>query len=568
MTLKKRIFVIYLLSSLIPFVFISLISYYTINSILINKLEAGIQSNLKQVTLSLENSLTSLNHIAQQFAYEGTILKELDELMRTEESFRRMKLQHQFKSKLNLITFTNPEIGLAMYYFEKDQSYQFANFPVKYSFSPDKLPLFIQSYGITYYGPHESFNRLDNEMVLSVLRKVNFSDRDDVYVYIESGFQLVKNMLDNETAQSNSSSLILLDAEGRIIYSEVPRLFKGGTMFPGYVKGNGSGHSNNYYWFQQESKQGWSAVSVFANADFNREKNRWFLQITLFSLVFLGIALILAWLLWKMVYRPLNLFHNEIRMMTQADSKLPLKPTRIPEFDSLLRQFQNMKKNIWELFGEIREKEKQRVDLEVEKLLYQINPHFLMNTLDTAHWLAAMNGQHELDRLVQSLNKLLYYNLGKLGRPSTIEEEISAIKQYLTLQQIRYDFQFDVRIQADEALLKREVPRFILQPLVENALYHGLDDDGYILVTVRNNNGIEIAVHDNGAGMSEEHIQKLLNSKTTEQQRAGMGIGMNYVKRTIESRYGESAKLELKSEPGKGTSVFLTLPIEEERVQL
>lgn len=118
-----------------------MISYYTINSILTNKLESSIQSNLSQVTLSLENSLSGLNHISQQFAYEGRTVKELDELIRTEESFNRMKLQHQFKSKLNLITSTNPDIGLAMYYFEKDQSYRFANFPVKYSFSSGKLPL-------------------------------------------------------------------------------------------------------------------------------------------------------------------------------------------------------------------------------------------------------------------------------------------------------------------------------------------------------------------------------------------------------------------------------------------
>ncbi|MNP80639.1 Adaptive-response sensory-kinase SasA [compost metagenome] len=66
--------------------------------------------------------------------------------------------------------------------------------------------------------------------------------------------------------------------------------------------------------------------------------------------------------------------------------------------------------------------------------------------------------------------------------------------------------------------------------------------------------------------MSDEHIQKLLTNKTSEQQKSGMGIGMNYVKRTIESRYGQLAKLEIKSEPGKGTSIFLTLPLEEERV--
>ncbi|MCJ8010847.1 histidine kinase [Paenibacillus sp. KQZ6P-2] len=563
MTLKKRIFIIFIFSSLVPFICISIFSYYTIFSIMTNRVEAGIRSNLKQVTLSLENTLNSLNHISQQFAYGGTIVRELDELLRTEEPFQRMKLQHQFKSKLNLITFTNPDIGLTMYYFEKDQMYQFENLPVKYSFSPEKLPLFAQYYGISYYGPHESFNRLDNKYVVSALRKVDFPGRDDVYIYIESGFQLLQNMFGSNDS-SNNLYHVLLDNSGRITYSEIPQLFRTGTIFPEFSEGGSSGYNKDHYWYKQASDQGWSVVSVIAEADFNKEVNRWLLQIVLFSLLFLGVTLGLAWLLWKMVYRPLSQFQTEIKTLSKERSKPGFEQTRIPEFDYLLRQFQNMKKQTWELFNEVRDKEKQRVDLEVEKLLYQINPHFLMNTLDTAHWLAVMNGQQEIDRLIQSLNKLLYYNLGKMGKPSTIEEEIDAIKQYLALQQIRYDFQFDVRIYADEEVLKKQVPRFILQPLVENSLYHGLYDEGYILVDVRSlNRGIQIAIHDNGSGMSEETIHKLLNSKSAEQQKVGMGIGMNYVKRTIESRYQDRACLEIKSEIGNGTSIYLTLPIEE-----
>ncbi|WP_419871957.1 histidine kinase [Candidatus Pristimantibacillus sp. PTI5] len=565
MTLKRRIFFIFLFSSLIPFICISMISYFTINSILSNKIETGIRSNLKQVTLSLENSINSLNHISQQFAYEVTIVRELDELMRTEEPFQRMKLQHQFKSKLNLITFTNPDIGLTMYYFKNDQTYHFENLPVKYSFAPEKLPLFAQYYGITYYGPHESFNRLDNKFVLSALRKVDFPGRSDVYVYIEMGLQLVQNMLDNEQSKNNLSHVIV-DNNGRIIYSEAPRLFRNGTTYPEFSNGDTSGYKKGYYWYKQVSSQGWNVVSVMAEADFNKEKNRWIVQMSLFTLVFLTVTLLLAWLLWKMVYKPLSQFQAEINTITQAQTKANLKQTNIPEFDSLLRKFQQMKIQIWELVDEIKRKEKLRVDLEVEKLLYQINPHFLMNTLDTVHWLAVMNGQDEIDRLVQSLNKLLYYNLGKLGRPSTIEGEIDAIKQYLVLQQIRYDFQFDVRIHVDEDVLKKQVPRFILQPLVENSLYHGLSDDGYIWVNVRLNQGIEIAIHDNGSGMSEETIHKLLNNKTAEHVKVGLGIGLNYVKRTIESRYEDKAKLEIKSEIGKGTSIYLTLPIEEVRI--
>ncbi|MNR02396.1 putative sensor-like histidine kinase [compost metagenome] len=268
----------------------------------------------------------------------------------------------------------------------------------------------------------------------------------------------------------------------------------------------------------------------------------------------------MAWLLWKMVYRPLNGFNREIKLMAQNRVQAVTVRTKIPEFDFLLHQFRHMREQIWNLFAEVEQKEKRRVDLEVEKLLYQINPHFLMNTLDTVHWLAVMNGQNEIDRLVSSLNKLLHYNLGKLGQASTIYEEIEALKQYLILQQIRYDFKFDVQMNVDEEVWNMPVPRFILQPLVENSLYHGLSDDGYIKVDVSLTNAIQISIHDNGSGMSEETIHNLLHNPEVENKKVGMGIGLNYVKRMLESQYGDQAELSITSVIGEGTTILVSLP--------
>ncbi|NOU72911.1 sensor histidine kinase [Paenibacillus sp. LMG 31458] len=568
MTLKRRIFLIFLFSSLVPFLSIFIISYYTIDSIFDNKIQSGIQSNLRQVELSLGNSISSLNHISQQLAYGGTIGKQLDEvLQQSEDPFQRIKSRDQLKSELNMVTFTNPSIGLTMYYFQNDATIQFENFPIKHNFSPESLPLLAKYYGITYYGPHVSMNQFDDQIVLSALRKVELPDRDDVYVYIESGFSLTQSILDNDQYGGALSHLIL-DGNGRIAYSEVPTIFAVGAKFPNFSKKEGTGLYQGYHWFKQTSNQDWSVVSVISQVDYGKEKKQWLLQMLFISIFFLCVTVVLAWLLWKMVYRPLNIFHREIKGMSQNRLKTNhTEQSKIPEFDYLLSKFSEMKVQIWNLFKEVELKEKNRVDLEVEKLLYQINPHFLMNTLDTVHWLAVMNGQNEIDRLVQSLNKLLYYNLGKLGQISTIEEEIDALKQYLVLQQIRYDFQFDVRIDVDENVLKVPVPRFILQPLVENSLYHGLSDDGYIQVNVQLDKDIQISIHDNGSGMSEETIRELLNNRTLEQKKVGMGIGMNYVKRMLEARYEDKAKLEIMSEIGKGTSVLLTLPITVEETR-
>nr|WP_240414060.1 histidine kinase [Paenibacillus periandrae] len=562
LTLKRRIMIIFSFTALIPFISIGLISYYTIYSLLTNKIQTGIQSNLKQVELSLENTITNLNHVSQQLAFQGAVGKKLDQLLSASQPYERAQMTDEIKQELSLISFTNPSVGLTLYYFKQDDTYNFENLGVKENFSLNSLPLLAEYFGISYYGPHISNNRFDNQYVLSALRKVDLPDRDDVYVYIESGFRLTQAILNNDPLGGRPSHLIV-DNNSRVAYSEVADIFPRDSYFPVITDGRKLGEYNGYYGFVETSNQGWSVISLIPKADYNKEMNRWFVQIFLITLLFIGVSLLLGWILWRMVYRPLNHFNKEIKLLAQNQRQYEPASTQIPEFDYLLNQFRQMKRQIWELFSEVEQKEKRRVDLEVEKLLYQINPHFLMNTLDTVHWLAVMNGQSEIDRLVSSLNKLLFYNLGKLGEAATMQEEIDALQQYLILQQIRYDFKFDVQLHVDESVLKMPIPRFILQPLVENALYHGLNDDGYIQVNVRLNECIEISIHDNGSGMSEETIRHLMNNQEVETRKVGMGIGMNYVRRVIESQYGKRAELRIDSVIGEGTTIFLSLPVQE-----
>ncbi|KYG97125.1 sensor histidine kinase [Paenibacillus polymyxa] len=568
MTLKKRIFLLFFLSAFIPFISIFVISYYTIDSIFANKINDGIRSNLQQVTSSLENSINNLNHVTQQLSYRGTLGKKLDEVLKPSSNiFELIEARDELKNELNVVTFTNPNIGLTLYYFQKEGTTQFANFPIKDRFSPESLPVLFKSYGIAYYGPHISMNRFDDQLVLSAMRKVQLPQRDDVYIYVESGFRLTQDILDYNQYKGALSHLIL-NGEGNIVYSEIPETMKVGENFSSLSKGTAKdGISRDYHWFKEDSSQNWSVISVISQAKYQQEKNQWLLQILLVALFFFGFTVFLAWLLWKTVYKPLGLFHSEINGMSQNPQKAGSQiRTQIPEFDFLLGEFSNMQHQIGDLFKEVQQKEKIRADLEVEKLLYQINPHFLMNTLDTVHWLAVMNGQGEIDKLVQSLNKLLYYNLGKLGQVSTMEEEIDALRQYLILQQIRYDFEFDVRISADDQVLQIPVPRFILQPLVENSLYHGLSDEGFIQIEVTLAKTLNILIQDNGAGMTEEAIQRLLNNRIAEHKKVGMGIGLNYVHRMLRAQYGDQAQLVIESELGTGTSILLILPIKGEDV--
>lgn len=562
LTLKKRIVIIFAMGTLIPFICTAFISYNAMTSILNSKVEAGVKNNLKSVTQSLENTISNINHVSQQLAIPGSVGVKLDSYFYSEEPYQRAKLYQDIKTEINEITFTNPGIGLTMYYLADENKYLFNTYGVKGDFSVKELPMLIDNYKITNYGPHISNQPYNDKYVLSVWRKVDLSSENEVYVYIESSLDLTKNILQGN--HTDQQSYLILDNKGKISYSEMNSLFIEKTYFNEGDLNSDSGLLSDYYWFKETSDQGWSVVSLIPISEYNKEKNQWIVQMIYLSIFFGIVSLTIAWLLWKMVYRPLQKFDKEIDGMLKSDFKYNTSWTFIPEFDHLLRQFHKMKNQISELFKVVEQKEKRRADLEVEKLLYQINPHFLMNTLDTANWLAVMNNQKDISQLVSSLNRLLYYNLGKAGQSSTIFEELDTLKEYLEIQKFRYDFEFDVRVQTEDSYLHMPVPRFILQPLVENAIYHGLSDDGYIYIEVtRIEDRIRIGVHDNGDGIKETDIHRILNQNQIKQQKAGMGIGINYVKRMLESYYEGEAELEINSIVGEGTSIVLTLPVLE-----
>ncbi|MEK0315775.1 sensor histidine kinase [Cohnella sp. 56] len=559
-TFKHRIISIFFLIVLIPFVCLGLASLITINSILVNKVGSSFQSSLKQDLLIMDNTLNNLNHVSQQLAFGGATNRLLEQLQVETDRFEIIRLRNEMKYDLNVVTFSNPNVGLTLYYNPETGEHDFENFMVRESFDPKKLPIMAEYPEITYFGPHLSNNRSSNQMVFSTMRKVNVSDQD-VFLYVETGFNTAQKILHSKSSGKPSRNLLILNNDGKITYTQDEEHFPLYSLFPSGSSKATSGIYGQNVWYKETSNQGWSIVSIVPKNELNREKNQWFLQIAIYFLLFELVALGLALFLSRMVYKPLERFNTEIKNLVQSNAKDNTELTNIPEFDYLLFKIRDIKKKVWDLYGEIEQKEKRRADLEVEKLLYQINPHFLMNTLDTVHWLAMMNGQDEIDKLTLSLNKLLQYNLGKMGEGTTIQGEVEALKEYLQLQKIRYDFQFDVDIDVDEEAMQLEIPRFILQPLVENALYHGVSDDGYIHVDIRLNDELEIKIQDNGLGMTPEKIQQLLQDDPLDSRKVGMGIGMKYVIRILESNYGDRAKFAIKSEIGSGTIVSLSLPV-------
>jgi two-component system sensor histidine kinase YesM len=143
--------------------------------------------------------------------------------------------------------------------------------------------------------------------------------------------------------------------------------------------------------------------------------------------------------------------------------------------------------------------------------------------------------------------------------------EMNALNDYVTLQQIRYNYEFSVQIQTHSTVTDAKVPRFLLQPLIENALYHGLADVGGLIrltVSLEEDGTILVEVKDNGKGMSEEEIRKLLQHDRSARDKVGMGIGLHYVDTMLRVHFGESARLQAYSSSSEGTTMYFRIPFQ------
>lgn len=550
-----------LVAALMPMLLALVVSYTSIYSILSGKISSGITASLQQDALNLENAFDNLDFASKQFALDGQIVDELSVFLQEKQINRKSQIMTSINQKINLVNFTNPYIGLTAYLIpDSEDPVLFTNMSTRRDFHIEDLPAFMRYNGADYYGPHRTMYSVGDNLVFSELRTVRISNSQQLYIYLETNYSLLRKIF-NQQAYGMEMDHLLVSKHGQIanvLDVDLPSAVTEAAIIQG-----GPLHEEvgRYHLFRYESPQGWKLVAVVKKTVYNSEIYAWYykmLLLTLFTLLFAGI---LAWLIWRRIYRPLRKVNVEIIRMAE-NVTAPVAYTRVEEFDFVLSNFQQMKNQVNELIQAIARNEKLKSQLEIEKLLSQINPHFLHNTLNTVQWLARMNGQKEIDRLVTLLVKVLHYNLGKQSLIVTIGEEIEATRNYMELQRIRYDYEFEFYAEADEAALSAAVPRFLLQPLVENAIYHGLSDHGRVEVKISLTESglVLLSVRDNGSGMDDVMIEQLLAGENSREGRQGLGIGFAYVMSMLRTYFGEEMNLTIRSDLGEGTEILILIP--------
>ena len=298
---------------------------------------------------------------------------------------------------------------------------------------------------------------------------------------------------------------------------------------------------------------------------------RW--RIISFILIFsaVGFSVVAAWSLSRSIYTPIKKLHDVTTTITKKDLEALMTSDNVDEITELGMSFNIMIGKIKELLdSKIKEQENLK-KAELRALQAQINPHFLYNTLDTIIWMAESKKTDQVVEIVTALSSFFRISLSKGMDWITIGEEVERIRSYLTIQKMRYHDILDFKIEVDQAVSENTILKLILQPLVENALYHGIKNKrqgGTISVRARRKNEDEVLleVEDDGIGFTPEKLTQLRSELEDDSGdiKSESGYGIGNVNNRIRLYYGKQFGLSLQSEYNTGTCVTLVIPAKME----
>ena len=234
------------------------------------------------------------------------------------------------------------------------------------------------------------------------------------------------------------------------------------------------------------------------------------------------------------------------------------------EIRHLGRSISDMAKRIQTLMDDIVMEHESKRKSEFDTLQSQINPHFLYNTLDIIVWMIENEQKQEAVKVVTALARFFRISLSKGKSIIPVRDELEHVRNYLMIQQKRFKNKFTYQIEAGPEVFPMASLKLMLQPLVENAIYHGMefmDGDGEILIRVwQEGEKLIFIIRDNGLGMTKEKAEGLLTGETHSVSGKGSGIGVKNVNERIRLYFGEGYGLSIFSEPDEGTTVQISLP--------
>lgn len=372
---------------------------------------------------------------------------------------------------------------------------------------------------------------------------------------------------------ANGGYLYLIDSRGELIYHPRQQLIYAGLLEENNLIAAGYRDGSYQEKFLGQSRQitvktvgytGWKLIGVVPEEGITSD----FWQMFLFGLFFLLFsAFLMAFLNFRIsahITDPIRCLEQSIKELEAGREDVEIVEGGCYEVRRLAHSIRSMVSTMRHLMDDIIQQERQKRRSELEVLQAQINPHFLYNTLDSVIWMTESGRYEEAIQMVTSLARLFRISLSRGKSVIPLADELEHARHYMNIQQIRFKNKFTTRITALPGTEELYSLKLIVQPILENAIYHGMasaEDDGEIAITARRaGDELIIDVVDNGIGIRPEISASLLDEDRPEIRTSGSGIGVRNVHQRIRLTFGEQYGLTILSEPDEGTTVRIRLP--------
>jgi len=309
----------------------------------------------------------------------------------------------------------------------------------------------------------------------------------------------------------------------------------------------------------------WFVVNVIPFSYLNKESIRLGTYILVVCAACILIAVVLSFFISKSISMPLRALIRSMNSTKSGNLSVPIDDASRDEIAEVTSNYNAMLEDLKMLLEDVKNKERQKRKAELKALQAQINPHFLSNTLNTAKWLAGVQNAHNVEELLTSLIELLHASMGKGDEMITVEEELKYLKNYILIQEFKYYDKFKVHFDIQPETYKYKILKFLLQPLLENSIIHGIEPlkgTGVIVVKINaEGDDLKIRITDNGVGISEDIIKDILTKDNRPNKSKLSGIGLPNVEERIKLAFGEKYGIRVESVPNLFTTFELTLPI-------
>lgn len=578
-SIKRKIIILGLIMILYPIILVIIFGMYNNEKIIKDRFVSYVENDVMNAKVRMSNDLDFMEEIFQEVLYNidaYDLFRSKPKDININNTMLEYKFQKDMNKYLKSTIFAKQEFDLVTMQFVSDDSVYYAA-KEKGLVNIGKIPkeefkkVTENNNQVLYY-----FDKEDNGQYIYLVRSIY-----DINSFDKIGIMSFR--IDNNYLQEILSHTYREPAESTYLYTyEGDRIVYAGRNYNNqiieskklYLNEKGTYthtiNGNNYYVIVETIDDvNLKIISVITTDMLISDTRKVFDLIIILCIISMPIYIIIANMIYSEIISPFNLLVSKMKDIEKGELNTSIDIIRKNEIGYLYNSFNSMAKRLKYLVECVYEEEIARKNAEISALQSQINPHFLYNTLETINWKAQLSGEQDIAEMVQALSKLMDANMNRNGEKfSTIEQEIQYMDSYLFLIQKRFGKKIEYDKIIDQNILKEKLPKLIIQPIVENAIKHGIEPvgRGKILIGIsEKDEKLIIEVEDNGAGIEIPKLKSINvelsdNKYIAEEQDNSKSIGLKNVYRRLLLIYGKEAEISILSTYTKGTKVTLKVP--------